>query len=110
MTDNEIRERLARSYPLGDEDPAKNREAWVVADALLPIVRAALDAAEGRGRAEVAARLSDPDPHRLARAIYEAGCISGVAWEDASIWAKGKAERQALAVLDVLDIAAEVAW
>lgn len=70
----------------------------------------ALDAAEGRGRAEVAARLSDPDPHRLAQAIYEAGCISGVAWENASIWAKGKAERQARAVLDVLDLAAEVAW
>ena len=70
----------------------------------------ALDEAEGRGRGEVAARLSDPDPHRLARVIYEAGCISGVAWEDASIWAKGKAEGQARAVLDALDIAAEVAW
>jgi hypothetical protein len=80
------------------------------APAQIAAIAAALDAAEGRGRAEVAARLSDPDPHRLAQVIYEAGCISGVAWEDASIWAKGKAERQARAVLDVLDIAAEVAW
>jgi hypothetical protein len=97
MTDNQ--QRAAEVYELitYDHDP----EATIAR---------ALDAAEARGRAEVAARLSNPDPHQLAQAIYEAGCISGVAWEAASIWAKGKAERQARAVLDVLDIAAEVAW
>jgi hypothetical protein len=40
---------------------------------------------------------------RLARVIYEAGAIGGTPWAEASIWAKGKAEWQALAVLGVLD-------
>lgn len=57
MTDDEIRDLLARSYPMGDEDPAKTPEAWTVADALLPNVRAIADDAETRGRNEVAAKV-----------------------------------------------------
>lgn len=54
---NGLREALARAYPSGEEDLAKNPEAWAFADTLLPVVAAALDAAEARGQAEVAAKV-----------------------------------------------------